>query len=143
MMEGGFQVNTAGRRFSNEHRGYSEQAVDVVAQPGGRAWCIFDERIREVASGLAEFREAEAIGLIKSAPSVDALANTIGVSAANLEAEFARVEDCAAGKTADPFGRDFTKSPALKPPLFAVRVSGALFHTQGGAGHQRNGTRGW
>jgi len=37
MMEGGFQVNAAGRRFSNEHRGYSEQAVDVVAQPGGRA----------------------------------------------------------------------------------------------------------
>ena len=132
MMEGGFQVNAAGRRFSNEHRGYSEQAVDVVAQPGGRAWCIFDERIREVASGLAEFREAEAIGLIKSALSVEALASTISVSAATLEAEFAHVETCAAGQAADPFGRDFTKATALQPPFYAVRVSGALFHTQGG-----------
>ena len=34
IMEGGFQVNAAGERFSNEARGYSEQAVDVVAQPG-------------------------------------------------------------------------------------------------------------
>ena len=32
MMEGGFQVNSQGRRFSNEHLGYSEQCV-----PGDRA----------------------------------------------------------------------------------------------------------
>src|SRR5579885_3130526 len=28
MMEGGFQVNLKGRRFSNEHRGYAEQAMN-------------------------------------------------------------------------------------------------------------------
>jgi fumarate reductase flavoprotein subunit len=33
MMEGGIQVN-AGERFSNEHGGYSEQAVAVLAQAG-------------------------------------------------------------------------------------------------------------
>jgi fumarate reductase flavoprotein subunit len=45
IMEGGFQVNAHGRRFSNEARGYSEQAVDVVAQPGHVAWDIYDARL--------------------------------------------------------------------------------------------------
>ena len=34
MSEGGFQVNAQGLRFSDESRGYSEQARDVLAQPG-------------------------------------------------------------------------------------------------------------
>ena len=33
---------------------------------------------------------------------------------------------------ADPFGRDFTTKPKLVPPYYAVKVTGALFHTQGG-----------
>ncbi len=132
MMQGGFQVNADGRRFSNEHRGYSEQAVDVVAQPGGRVWCVFDERIRETARGLSEFRDAESMGLIKSAPTVETLASAIGVSASNLEAEFIQIEACAAGGGTDPHGRDFATAPVLRPPFHAVRVSGALFHTQGG-----------
>ena len=32
----------------------------------------------------------------------------------------------------DPFGRDFSTRPALKPPYFAIKITGALFHTQGG-----------
>ena len=37
MMQGGIQVNARGERFANEHLGYSEQAVPVLAQPGGVA----------------------------------------------------------------------------------------------------------
>ena len=32
----------------------------------------------------------------------------------------------------DHFGRNFKEKPALKPPYYAVKVTGALFHTQGG-----------
>ena len=32
----------------------------------------------------------------------------------------------------DPFGRDFTGKPKLAQPYYAVKVTGALFHTQGG-----------
>lgn len=45
MMEGGIQVNAEGKRFSNEHEGYSEQARRVMAQPGGIAWDIYDQRL--------------------------------------------------------------------------------------------------
>jgi fumarate reductase flavoprotein subunit len=32
----------------------------------------------------------------------------------------------------DVFGRNFTAKPVLQAPLHAIRVTGALFHTQGG-----------
>ena len=44
MMEGGFQVDSAGLRFSDESLGYSQQAAVVCALPGGIAFDIFDAR---------------------------------------------------------------------------------------------------
>ena len=36
------------------------------------------------------------------------------------------------GKKEDQFGRNFAEKPKLSSPYFAVKVTGALFHTQGG-----------
>jgi fumarate reductase flavoprotein subunit len=121
MMEGGIQVNAEGRRFSNEHLGYSEQCLPVLAQPGGYAWCIYDERLHRLGMTFPDYREAHAAGAIRAAPDLPSLSATL-----------ANVEDYAQGKAQDPFGRDFTTKPKLEPPYYAVKVTGALFHTQGG-----------
>ena len=63
-MEGGFQVDSAGRRFSDELQGYSEQAAVVLKDAGGVAFDIFDQRIAEIARQFADFQEAEAIGAV-------------------------------------------------------------------------------
>ena len=60
--EGGFQVNREGRRFHNEALGYSEAAAQVLRQPGGIAFDIFDERIAGVARQFEDFRNAEKAG---------------------------------------------------------------------------------
>ncbi len=132
MIEGGFQVNTGGQRFSNEHQGYSEQSVAVLAQPDGIAWDIFDQRLYEFAQAFPDFQDAVAAGAVKSAATMAELAATTGVPAAALAQTFADVADYQAGTRADAFGRDFTARPALAAPYYAVRVTGALFHTQGG-----------
>lgn len=132
MMEGGIQVNTAGQRFSNEHEGYSEQSVRVLAQDGGIAWNIYDRRLHEHGLAFPDYREAVSMGAIREAPSPEGLAAEIGVPAAPLAATLAQVADCHAGKAKDPFERDFTVQPLLAPPYHAVKVTGALFHTQGG-----------
>jgi fumarate reductase flavoprotein subunit len=49
-----------------------------------------------------------------------------------LAASFAAVEAMKRGETHDPFGRDLRGAPPLRPPYRAARVTGALFHTQGG-----------
>jgi fumarate reductase flavoprotein subunit len=132
MMEGGFQVNAEGRRFSNENRGYSEQAVDVLRQAGGTAIEVFDARLHALGQDFEDYRNAVAAGAIRSADSIEALAVLFGLPGPALAATLEETQAMAAGAREDPFGRDFTKKSALAPPFYGVRVTGALFHTQGG-----------
>ncbi|MBX3638262.1 MAG: FAD-dependent oxidoreductase [Rubrivivax sp.] len=114
LMEGGVQVNARGERFHDETQGYSEAAVHVLAQPGGVAWNVFDERLLALGRGFPDFRDAEAAGAVKRADSIDALAALIGCDAGTLATTLERA------------------SRPLVPPLHAIKVTGALFHTQGG-----------
>lgn len=130
--EGGFQVNVLGRRFSNESRGYSEQAIEVLAQPGGIAWSVFDKRIGAIARQFEDFKAAEAAGAILTAGSMDELAGLMRLDAAALNETLAAMAMARADGRPDAFGRDFSAMAPLAPPFCAVKVTGALFHTQGG-----------
>lgn len=132
MMEGGIQVNALGERFSDEHHGYSEQAVSVLAQPGGIAWDLYDARLHALGQGFEDYRAAEQAGAVSRFESLAEMAAAFGIPAAALEATVEETRRCARGEAADPFGRDFTGKPPLEAPYYAVRVTGALFHTQGG-----------
>ncbi len=127
IMNGGFQVNAEGRRFSDETHGYSEQAVSVLAQPGGVAWTIFDASIAATARQFQDFRDAEAAGAILSAASLDELADRLGLPADALSRSLAEVAE---GRC--PWGRPPLQGNPLTAPFCAVKVTGALFHTQGG-----------
>lgn len=126
MMEGGFQVNAEGRRFHNEALGYSEAAAEVLRQPGGIAFDIFDAHIAAVARQFEDFKTAEKSGALITAESIEALAARIGIPADALREEIAAIE---LGKP-DRFGRTFAKT--LEAPFCTIKVTGALFHTQGG-----------
>ena len=130
--EGGVQVNAEGRRFSDETRGYSEQATVVLAQPGGIAWTVFDDRIAGIARQFEDFRQAEAAGAVLSAQNPSELARQAGLPAEALAATLDAVDRMKRSGLTDGFGRCFAGVPELQAPLHAVRVTGALFHTQGG-----------
>lgn len=107
MMNGGVQLNSQGQRFHDEQQGYSEAAVGVLAQPKGIAWNVFDERILQTARAFPDFVEAEKMGAIKRCEDASAIAALIGCESVEVPS-------------------------ALIAPFYAVRVTGALFHTQGG-----------
>jgi len=132
IMEGGFQINSKGLRFSDESRGYSEQAAVVIAQPTGIAWDIFDERIAAIARQFEDFRQAEMSGAVIRATSVAELAMCTHVPPDRLAATLDEVERLKTGVGSDGFGRMWAGASPLTPPYCAVRVTGALFHTQGG-----------
>lgn len=132
IMQGGIQINADGCRFCDELRGYSEQAADVLRQPGGIAWDVFDERIAGVARQFEDFRAAERAGAILSADTLDALARTMHVPSVTFSAEWGEVEGLKSQGGQDRFGRRFAPNQKCSLPLRAVKVSGALFHTQGG-----------
>jgi fumarate reductase flavoprotein subunit len=128
--EGGFQVSAQGRRFHNEALGYSEAAAQVLRQPGGIAFDIFDARIAGVARQFEDFRNAEKAGALLAADTIEQLANRIGIAADVLQAELNAI---ASGYgQPDRFGRVFPADKTLAAPYCAIKVTGALFHTQGG-----------
>ena len=127
LIEGGIQVNRAGARFSHELNDVSGQGARVIAQPDSLAWIIYDGRIDAACADLPQYITLRAAGGVRSAASLEQLAGSIGVAAAGLEDTLAAIVP---GEP-DRFGRTFT-TPALAAPFFAVRVTGALFHTQGG-----------
>ena len=138
IMEGGFQVNAEGKRFSNEAKGYSEQAVEIVAQPGRFAWSIYDERCHDVMKEFDDYHDALKADCIRKAETLDDLV-AITKLPATLAITVADVAAMTRGEQEDSFGRDFTGKPQLEPPYYAVKVSPALFHTQGGLIVDENG----
>ncbi|MCW5659080.1 MAG: FAD-dependent oxidoreductase [Burkholderiaceae bacterium] len=112
MTEGGIQVNARGQRFHDETQGYSEAAVQVLAQPGGVAWDVFNQRLLALARDFPDFVAAESAGAVRTAGDTARLAAHIGCDASALG--------------------DTLAGTQLRPPYFAIKVTGALFHTQGG-----------
>lgn len=126
MMEGGVQINRLGRRFHDETQGYSEAAVQVLEQHDGIAWNLFDRKLLALAREFPDFREAEAAGALREADDSARLAALVGCEHEVLRETLREI----APGAPDRFGRNFRR--ALVPPYFAVKVTGALFHTQGG-----------
>jgi fumarate reductase flavoprotein subunit len=112
MMEGGIHVNADGRRFHDETAGYSEAAVQVLGQPGGVAWSLIDDRLLALGRDFPDFVAANQAGAVKRAANVRALASLIGCDADTLAATL--------------------EGTRLRAPYHAIKVTGALFHTQGG-----------
>jgi fumarate reductase flavoprotein subunit len=112
MTQGGVQVNASGERFHDETAGYSEAAVAVLAQPGGVAFNVFGAPQLALAREFPDFQAVEAAGALRVAPDAASLARQLGCDATTL------------ARTLDAAG--------LVGPFHAVKVTGALFHTQGG-----------
>ena len=132
MSEGGFQVDRSGRRFANESTGYSEQAHAVLRLAGETAFSVFDERIAAIARQFEDFRQAEAQGAVIEARTAEELARQALIPEDAFAETFASVDGMKRGREPDPLRRDFRGLPTLAAPFKCVKVTGALFHTQGG-----------
>jgi fumarate reductase flavoprotein subunit len=128
---GGYQVNRSGKRFVNEDHGYSEHALDVLAQEGEVAIEIFDQRIFDEVKTYDDFQQCVEMGAVKSFPTIEALAHHFQLDPAQLAQTHEAFQRAAADRAPDPLGRTGFVAP-LQPPYYGVQVTGALFHTQGG-----------
>lgn len=130
--EGGVQVNKAGERFSNETAGYSEQAVEVLRQEGHVAWSVYDETRHKIMEQFDDYQQAISAGCLIRADSPEELADKAGIDPDGLRATIVETHSLIKSEAKDRFGRSFAGKAPLQAPYYAVRVTGALFHTQGG-----------
>jgi fumarate reductase flavoprotein subunit len=128
---GGYQVNSDGERFVNEYHGYSEHALDVLKQQEGAAVEIFDQRIYDTVLEYEDFKQCLEMGAIKKFERIEDLAVSFRLLAERVIRTHEEYQRSARGEAQDPLGRKEFEKP-LNPPYYGARVTGALFHTQGG-----------
>ena len=126
MMEGAIQINQNGDRFHDETQGYSEAATHVLAQPGGLAWNLFDDPILRFAQDFPDFRDAQAAGAVRTSDDLGQIAQWVGCPPQQLKDTLAAMVP---GEV-DALGRRIER--VLQAPYHLIKVTGALFHTQGG-----------
>jgi fumarate reductase flavoprotein subunit len=131
VMHGAVLLNRTGERFDDETTGYSEFGAKVVAQPGQVGWMVFDQRIHDACRPFADFRDLVEYGAIRWADDAAAVAAITGAPPGAVAHTLATARAAATGEQPDPFGRTHWERP-LEPPYAVVKVTGALFHTQGG-----------
>jgi fumarate reductase flavoprotein subunit len=133
LIGGGVQVNSRGERFEDELDDISGQALTILQQPDGICWIVYDQRLHEEAlERFAEYADAAELKAPRVAQSWSDLAARTGLPEQALQATMKDVAALAESGLPDAFGRIFDAGQALQPPYYAIRVTGALFHTQGG-----------
>ena len=134
LIGGGVQVNQFGERFEDELDDISGQALTILEQPGGFAgWfttsACTSKRWRVSRNTVMRLKSIPPNGLMTGPAGGGSPAwrrETFGGDHASGAAVGWR------NAATDEFGRQLQAGQTLKPPFYAIRVTGALFHTQGG-----------
>ncbi|MGM0718305.1 MAG: FAD-dependent oxidoreductase [Halobacteriota archaeon] len=132
IMNGGIMLNADGERFGDESAGYSKFAVSVVKQPGNVAYEIFDTSIFDSLRGeFEDFEKAIELGSYVHGEDLQDIADAYDIPFDALSRSVTAYNEAVAAGEPDETGRLDGRS-TLSAPFVAAKVTGALFHTQGG-----------
>ncbi|WP_317928621.1 FAD-dependent oxidoreductase [Halioxenophilus sp. WMMB6] len=129
---GGLLVNSEGNRFVDELADIAGVVLPVLQQPGDHVWVVFDEKIEAQVASYPESQQLMELNAAKKADTLAELAALMGVPVENLQATFDAVQAASSAQAEDQLGRDWR---GVQPPsgrYCALKVVGAIYHTQGG-----------
>ena len=132
-LSGGIMVDGLGKRFVVETRYPGGLGVKMLDLPGKQAYEIFDERIFQLhrdAPGLRSLGRLYDAGLLLKAETPAELAGKLGIDADGLKQTIRECNAVAATGEKDAFGRVLPQ--VLNGPYYGIKVTVALYHTQGG-----------
>jgi fumarate reductase flavoprotein subunit len=132
LIEGGVIVNRLGDRFTDESADIAGMVHPLAGQPDGLGWVIYDARIEERCAEIPELAQLMALKAPKMADDLETLATLTGTGPSKLMAAIAEVQRVAKAKGADALGRSWSNDRPPSGPYRALKVTGALYHTQGG-----------
>jgi len=131
-LSGGIMVDLGGKRFVDETKYPGGLGTKMLDLPGKQAYEIFDERIYQLHSNISGLRNLASLfdsGILKKAQTAEELAGRLGIDADGLKQTIQDYNSAASGGK-DAFGR--TLPEPLSAPLYGIKVTVALYHTQGG-----------
>ena len=132
-LSGGIMVDAGGRRFVDETRYPGGLGIKMLDLAGKQAYEIFDERIFQLhrdAPGLRSLARLFDADLLLKAETPAELAGKLGISAEGLNQTIRECDALAARGEKDAFGRVLPRP--LAGHYYGIKVTVALYHTQGG-----------
>jgi fumarate reductase flavoprotein subunit len=106
--------------------------IPILARPQGLAWVIFDTAIEQRCAHIPETKTLIALNAARRGATAQDLAARIGAEPAILEATIQKAWSAAQAGCADEAGRNWGNDRPPSGALLALKVGGALYHTQGG-----------
>jgi fumarate reductase flavoprotein subunit len=125
---GGVFVNNDGVRVVNEGGGYGVGPT-VAENHGGQGWMIFD---RSIIDSVQDVREYYELGLYESAPTLEALADKIGINKANLLKTIENYKGYVKAGRDPEFNRALLTMTFDEPPYYACKFTCHVQGTFGG-----------
>lgn len=132
---GGIMVNAEGKRFVNEGQTYKALGSAGMAQTGGVAFQIFDNKVLSTAledSSVNNYQEGIAGGYIRTADTIADLARCMGLDPVVLEQTIARYNSDVRNGIDTEFGRTSGLMTVENPPFCIAASANALTTTYGG-----------
>lgn len=132
LVNGGILVNANGERFVDESEDIAGVVLPVLQQPGDHVWVVYDERIEKTALHYTELQQLNELNAAKSGETVADLASAMKVPESALNATLAHARHAQQSGTADQFARKWQGDLPPTSHFKALKVVGAIYHTQGG-----------
>lgn len=143
-------VNTDGQRFVNEAQGYGGVWSEVMAQPGGICYQVWDDALAQQYasndSSLYSMDKIEATGLLLKADTLEELADLMGMPADALVATMEKYNSDVSSMGVDSVcGREHIVSTngtpfALStPPFYGFKTGNVIYSTSGDLAQDTNG----
>ncbi|ETW07889.1 hypothetical protein, variant [Aphanomyces invadans] len=130
---GGILLNVQGHRFVNELATRKEVSNAMLAQPEKRSFLVLLQTDQVQAAcqalGLGFY---EKIGLVKVVPTLEGLADVMGVPPTVLDVEFDTYLKGARGETKDAFGRTAFANVTELRPMYVLEVEPVVHYCMGG-----------
>jgi fumarate reductase flavoprotein subunit len=131
-LSGGIMVDSGGKRFVDETRYPGGLGTKMLELPGKQAYEIFDERIYQLHGNIPGLRNLAGLfnsGLLKKAQTLRELGTKLGIDGGGLQQTIHDYNRAVSGDR-DAFGR-MLREP-FNAPFYGIKVTVALYHTQGG-----------
>lgn len=138
MYRGAIVVNRAGRRFVDESVSYKFIGDRCLEQDGAIAFQVFDQGVMDQSSPLptvADYRGALDAGMVKTAPTLAALAARLGIDERGLLATVERYNRACDGAADDEWGRRSLSTGCGRPtrversPFYGIACTTGLTST--------------
>ncbi len=127
--DGAILVNQGGKRFVNELETRDVVSAAELAQEGGYAWTIVDQKMMDASSTYNGYYTK---GLAVMGNTVEELAAAMGTDAAVLTETLNNWNAAVAAQKDEEFGRMSFANPLDTAPYYAVKVAPGIHHTMGG-----------